>query len=136
MPGLKTVCDGWKRDVRQNVNVRVHVLRSVLKRKSVRIQEVKPSLYTIALVRQTWKILKRLVVCLNFKGDSVEYLSVKLDGPDDRGAFQLRNTPHALIVESGSAEVAEGPNGIVGLLLFYYHTESVCACIRNEPEFP
>ena len=122
--------------MRQNVSVRVHVFRSVLKRKSVCIQEVKPSLYTMALVRRTCKILKRLVICLNFKGDSVEHLSVKLDGPDDCGAFQLRNTPLALIVESGSAEVAEGPNGTVGLLLFYHHTESVCACIRNEPEFP
>ena len=75
------------------------------------------------------------MVCLNFEGDSVEYLSVTLDGPDYRGAFQLRNAPLALIVESGSAEVAEGPNGTVGLLLFYHRTECVCACIRNEPEF-
>ena len=44
-----------------------------------------------------------------FGGDSVEDLLVPLDGPDDRGVFQLRNSPLALIVESGSAEVAEEP---------------------------
>ena len=41
-----------------------------------------------------------------FKGDAVEHLSVTLDSPHDRGAFQLRNVPLALIVEGGSAEVA------------------------------
>ena len=75
------------------------------------------------------------MVCLNFEGDSVEHLSVALDGPHDRDAFQLRNAPLALNTESGSAEVAEGPNGTVGLLLFYHHTESICAYIRNEREF-
>ena len=75
------------------------------------------------------------MVCLNFEGDPVEHLSVTLDGPDDRGAFQLRSTSLALIVDSGSAEVAEEPNGTVGLLLFYHHTEPVCVCIHNEPEF-
>ena len=58
------------------------------------------------------------MVCHDFEGDSVEHLSVTLDGPHDRGAFQIINAPLALIVESGSAEVAEGPNGAVGLLLF------------------
>ena len=75
------------------------------------------------------------MVCLNFEGDSVEHLSVTHDGPDDRRAFQLRNAPFVLIVESGSAEVAERPNGTVELVLFYHHTESVCACILNELEF-
>ena len=70
-----------------------------------------------------------------FERDSVEHLSVKIDDPDDRGAFQLINAPLALIVESGSAEVAKGPNGTFGLLLFYHHIESVWACIRNKPEF-
>ena len=59
VPGLKIFCDGWKREARQDVGVGVRVLRSVLYRKSVRIQEVNPSLYTIALVRQSCKILKR-----------------------------------------------------------------------------
>ena len=75
------------------------------------------------------------MVCLNFEGDSVEHLLVTFDGPQDRGAFQLRNSSLALIIEGGSAELAEEPNGTVGLLLFYHHTESICACIRNEPEF-
>ena len=79
-PGLKIVCGGWKREARQDVGVGVRVLRSVLKRKSVPIQEVKPSLYPIALVRQTCKILKQLVVYPNLEGDSVEHLSVTLDG--------------------------------------------------------
>ena len=74
----------------------------------VRIQKVKPSLYAITFVRQTCKILKRLVICLNFKGDSVEHLSVTLDCIHNRGTFQLRNAPRALIVEGGYAEVAEG----------------------------
>ena len=55
--------------------------------------------------------------------------SVTPDGLDDRGAFQLRNTPLTLIAESGSAEVVEES------LLFDHHTESVCACIRTQPEF-
>ena len=65
----------------------------------------------------------------------MEHLSVTLDGPDDRGAFQLINAPFALIVESGPSEVAEGPNGTTDLLLFKHHTDSVCACIHNESEF-
>ena len=65
----------------------------------------------------------------------MEHLSVTLDGPDDRGAFQLRNAPLALIVESDPSEVAEGPNGTVDLLLFKHNTGSVCACIDNESEF-
>ena len=76
----------------------------MLQRKRVHVQEVKPSLYAIALVRQTCEVLKRLVICLNFEGDAVEHLSVTLDRPHDRGAFQLRNVPLALIVEGGSAE--------------------------------
>ena len=75
------------------------------------------------------------MIGLNFEGDSIEHLSVTLDDSHDHGAFRLRNVPLALIVEGGSAEVAEGPNGTVGLLLFYPHTESVCACIRNELKF-
>ena len=75
------------------------------------------------------------MVCLNFEEDSVEHSAVTPDGLDDRGAFQLGNAPLALIVESGSAEVADEPKGTVGLLMFYHHTESVCACIRNQPEF-
>ena len=78
----------------------------MLQRKSVRVQEVKPSLYTIARVQQTCEILKRLVIRLNFKGGAVENLSVTLDSPHDRGAFQLSNVLLALIVEGGSAEVA------------------------------
>ena len=74
------------------------------------------------------------MICLNFKGDAVEHLSVTLDSPHERGAFQLRNAPLALIVERGSAEVTEEPKGTAGLLLFYHHTESVCACILNQPE--
>ena len=50
IPGLEIFCGGWKREARQDVGVRVCVLRSVLYRKSVRIQEVDPSLYAIALV--------------------------------------------------------------------------------------
>ena len=56
IPGLRMFYDGWKREARQDVGV--GVLRSVLYRKSLRIQEVNPSLYTIALVRQSCKILK------------------------------------------------------------------------------
>ena len=74
------------------------------------------------------------MVYINFQGGSVEYLSFTLDGPDDRGAFQPRIAHLALFVESGSVEVAGGLKGTVGLLLFYHHTEFVCACIRNEPE--
>ena len=37
--------------------------------------------------------MKRLVICLNFEGDSVEHFSVTPDGLDDRGAFQFRNAP-------------------------------------------
>ena len=77
----------------------------MLQRKSLCVQEVKPSLYAIALVRQTCEILERLVICLDSKGDAVAHLSVTLDSPHDRGAFQLRNVPLALIVEGGSAEV-------------------------------
>ena len=50
IPGLEIFCGGWQREARQDVGVRVCVLRSVLYRKSVRIQEVDPSLYAIALV--------------------------------------------------------------------------------------
>ena len=75
------------------------------------------------------------MICLNFEGDSLEHFSVTPDGLDDRGALPLRNAPLALIVESGSAEVAEEPKETVGLMLFYHHTESVCACIRNQQEF-
>ena len=39
-----------------------------------------------------------------FKGDSVEHLSVTLDGLGDCG---VRYSPLALVFESGSAEVAE-----------------------------
>ena len=63
-----------------------------------------------------------------FEGHSVEHFSVAPDGLSDRGAFQLRNAPLALTVECGSAEVAEES------LLFYHHTESVCACICRQPE--
>ena len=56
-PELRIFCNGWKREARQDVGV--GVLRSMLYRKSVRIQEFNPSLYTIALVRQSCKILKR-----------------------------------------------------------------------------
>ena len=73
----------------------------------MRIQEGKPSPYAIALVRQTCKILKRLVICLNFDGNSAEHFSVTPDGLDDRGAFHLRNATLALIIEIGSAKVAE-----------------------------
>ena len=59
IPGLKIFCGGCKREARHDVGVGVCALRSVLYRKSVRIKEVNPSLYTIALVRQTCKILKR-----------------------------------------------------------------------------
>ena len=104
--GLKIFCGSWERGARQDVGVRVRVLRSVFQRKRVRVQEVKPSLYAIALVRQTCEILKRLMICLDFKGDAVEHLSVTLDSPHDRGAFQLRNVPLALIFEGDSAEVA------------------------------
>ena len=104
--GLKIFCGSWEREARQDVGVRVRVFRSVLQRKSVRVQELKPSMYAIALVRQTWEILERLVICPDFKGDAVEHLSVTLDSPHDRGAFQLRNVPLALIVEGGSAEVS------------------------------
>ena len=83
----------------------------------MRIKEVKPSLHTIAFVRQACKSLKRLVVYLNFEGDSVQNVSGTLDGPHDRGVFQLGNAPFILIVESGYAEVVEGLNRIVGLLL-------------------
>ena len=65
----------------------------------------------------------------------MEHLSFTLDGADDRGAFQPRNALLALFVERGSAQVAEGLNRTVWLLLLYRHTESVCACIRNEPGF-
>ena len=104
--GLKIFCGSCGREARQDVGVRIRVLRSVLQRKSVRVQEVKPSLYAISLVRQTCEILERLVICLDFKGDAVEHLSATLDSPHDRGAFQLRKVPLALIVEGGSAEVA------------------------------
>ena len=57
IPGLRIFNDGWKREARQDVGV--GVLRSLLYRKSLRIQEVNPSLYIIALVRQSCKILKR-----------------------------------------------------------------------------
>ena len=46
-----------------------------------------------------------------------------------------KNVSFTLIVESGSAEAAEGPNGTVGLLMFYHNTESICAYIGKEPEF-
>ena len=104
--GLKVFCGSWEREARQDVGVRVRVFLSMLHRKSVRVQELKPSLYAIALVRQTCEILERLVICLDFKRDAVEHLSVTLDSPHDRGAFQLRNVPLALIVEGGSAEVS------------------------------
>ena len=61
----------------------------------------------------------------------MEHLSVTLDGPDDRGAFQVRNDHLALIVESGSAEVAGGLNGTVGLLLFY-HRKIFCIGWKRE----
>ena len=104
--GLKIFCGSWEREARQDVGVRVRDLRSVLQLESVRVQAVKPSLYAITLVRQTCEILERLMICLDFKGDAVEHFSVTLDSPYDRGAFQLRNVPLALIVEGGSAEVA------------------------------
>ena len=75
------------------------------------------------------------MACLNFEGDSVEHSSVTFDGPPIRGEFYLRNVLFALIVESGSAEVAEGPNGTVGFLMFYHNTESICAYTCNEPEY-
>ena len=104
--GLKIFFGSREREARQDVSVRVRVLRSVLQRESVRVQEVKPPLYAISLVRQTCEILKRLVICLDFKGDTVEHLSVKLDSPHDRGAFHLGNVPLALIIEGDSAEEA------------------------------
>ena len=70
------------------------------------MQEVKPSLHAIALVRRTCEILKRLVICLDFNRDAEEYLSVTLDSSHDRGASQLRNAPLTLNVEDGSSEVA------------------------------
>ena len=33
------------------------------------------------------------------------------------------------------AEVAEGPNGTVELLMFYHNTEFICAYTSNEPDF-
>ena len=75
----------------------------------IRIQEVKPSLYAIALVRQTYNTLKWLVTCLNFTGDLVEHSSATFDGPPNRGELWLRNDSFTLVVESGSTEVAEGP---------------------------
>ena len=87
IPGLKTFCGGWKRGARQDVDVNVRVLRPLFQRRIVRIQEVKPSLYAIALVRQTCNILKWLVACLNFEGDSVEHSSATFDGPPNRGEF-------------------------------------------------
>ena len=66
--GLKIFCGSWEREARQDVGVRVRVLRSVLQLKSVHVQEVKPSLYAITLVRQTCEILERLVICLTSKG--------------------------------------------------------------------
>ena len=51
-------------------------------------------------------MLKRLVICLDFKRDVVEHVSVTPDGLDDRDAFQLRNVSLAPNVEGGSAEVA------------------------------
>ena len=60
----------------------------------------------LLLSGNTCEILKRLVICLDFKRDAVEHLSVTLDSAHDRGAFQLRNAPLALNVEGGSSEVA------------------------------
>ena len=120
IPGLRIFCDGWNREARQDVGI--GVFRSVLYRKCVHIHEVNPSLYTVALVQQPCKMLKRYVVCLNFEGDPVEHLSVTLDGLDDRGAFQLRNAPLALAVESGLAEVVEGRK-----------ESSVCCCFITTP---
>ena len=103
---LNIFCGGWKREARQDDGVRVRRLRAVLQRKSLRVQEVSPSLYAIALARQSCEILKRLVIYLDFKRDALEHFSVTPDGLDDHGAFQLRNIPLALNVEGGSAEVA------------------------------
>ena len=38
------------------------------------------------------------MICLDFQRDAVEHLSVTLDSPHDRGAFQLRISPLALNV--------------------------------------
>ena len=57
VPGLRVFCDGWKREARHDVGV--GVLRSVMYRKNGRIQEVNPTLYTIAAVGQSCKNLKR-----------------------------------------------------------------------------
>ena len=58
------------------------------------------------------------MVFFNIGGDSVEHSSVTLNDPHDCVAFQRRNALLALIVESGSAEVVEGANETVVLLLF------------------
>ena len=42
--------------------------------------------------------MKQFVVGLEFDGDSVDYLSNKLDDPHNRGAFQLGNASLSFIV--------------------------------------
>ena len=101
------------------------VSRSIHALIGVRVQNTKPSRYSVNVRGQALKLFKRLVVTHHYERYTVKQLIIVLDSPHDGCTFKLGGAPRFLIRERQSAQNPNPVSGTIDLFLSYHRTQPI-----------